>query len=173
MKKTVASIIGTAWISGALFLVAGFPESSLAEVYRWEDDSGVIHFTDTPSDIPAKYRSRKKLIMQGPPASGQPSFSTMGAPTPVPSAPTPPDRHPETQSPSAQPENGSADANQLRSRITAKEKFIEGIDIKRSNILNPMGNRFVSPEDLELYKKYTEELPKDREQLKSIDTAAP
>jgi hypothetical protein len=35
--------------------------------------------------------------------------------------------------------------------------------------VNPLGNRFVTPEDLELYKKYSEELPGDRVRLREIE----
>ena len=64
-------------------------------------------------------------------------------------------------------------AEQLRAKIAAKEQFVEGIDRKRSNIMNPMGNRFVSPEDLELYNKYRQELPQDREHLRELEARLP
>jgi hypothetical protein len=171
MRKKVACLLGTILISGALLVVAGTPETSLADVYRWEDDSGVIHFTDSPSNIPEKYRNRKKMILQGPPDSGQSSLSTMEAsPAAMPGRPSqrvPPSPAPGEQAPPT--EDGSREAEQLRARIAAKEQFIAGIDRKRSHALNPMGNRFVSPEDLELYKKYSDELPKDRERLREIE----
>ncbi len=175
--------MGTVLISGALFLFACPPESSLADIYRWEDDSGVIHFTDTPSNIPEKYRNRRKMILQGPPESGHTSVSTMEAPPPGAPGPAAPDTAAPARSPRVRPpvsneqakppENRSMEADQLRARIAAKEQFIKGVDLKRSRGLNPLGNRFVSPEDLELYKKYSDELPKDREQLKEIETAGP
>jgi len=171
MKKTAACIIGTAMVSGALLLVPGAPGTSLADIYRWEDDSGVVHFTDTPANIPEKYRGRKKMILQGPPESGKPSLSTMGSPAP----PAPPLRTPPLPARDDRDEAARGDereAEQLRLRIAAKEQFIQGIDRKRSHALNPMGNRFVSPEDLELYKKYSEELPKDRDRLREIESGS-
>ena len=165
--------MGTVLISGIFLVVAGTPEISLADIYRWVDDSGVIHFTDSPSNIPEKYRNRKKMILQGPPESGQSSFSTMGAsPSSVPAGPShrvPPSPASVPEEQATPPEDGSRETEQLRARIAAKEQFIAGIDRKRSHALNPMGNRFVSTEDLELYKKYSDELPKDRERLREID----
>ena len=171
MKKTAVSVIGAVVVSGALLILTGAPGTSLADIYRWEDDSGVIHFTDTPANIPEKFRGRRKMILQGPPESGHPSLSTMGAP--VPSAPFPGTPSPAERDDREQPAQfKDKDAEQLRSRIAAKEQFIKGIDLKRSHALNPMGNRFVSPEDLELYRKYSEELPKDRERLREIEAGS-
>jgi hypothetical protein len=36
---------------------AGFAN---AETYRWTDEHGVIHFTDSPDSIPAKFRNKVK-----------------------------------------------------------------------------------------------------------------
>ena len=48
--------IGTWAILGWLFLS---PLLSFAgEMYRWTDDKGVVHFTDDPSQIPAKYHDQ-------------------------------------------------------------------------------------------------------------------
>jgi len=47
------------------------------------------------------------------------------------------------------------------------------VDERQSLSTNPYRNRFVSPEDLELYKKYKEELPADRERLKELESRAP
>jgi hypothetical protein len=44
------------------------------------------------------------------------------------------------------------------------------VDEKQSVATNPYRNRFVSPSDLELYRKYKEELPGDRERLKALDS---
>jgi hypothetical protein len=44
------------------------------------------------------------------------------------------------------------------------------VDEKQSLATNPYRNRFVAPSDLELYRKYQEELPGDRERLKALDS---
>jgi hypothetical protein len=70
------------WLFGGMLAFSPFlaPPAS-ADIYRWEDESGVIHFTDDPSTIPAKYRGKSREILKTPPAAGQPSLSTMDAPS--------------------------------------------------------------------------------------------
>lgn len=173
MGKTTASIFGIAWFFGAIGVFPGSPAGICADIYRWQDDSGVVHFTDTPSRIPEKYRSRKKMIQQGPAEAGRPGVSTVGPPSPPPSV-TPPENPPTPrEGVQADREGPSGQAEQLQAKIAAKQRFIEGIDRKRSNALNPLGNRFVSEEDLELYRKYSEELPRDRQRLKELKAGTP
>jgi len=172
MGRITGFLMRTALLSGGIFLLSpAFPRISHADIFRWVDSGGVVHFTDNPANIPEKYRTGKTMILKSPPSAGQPSVSTLGggAPggpfmtSPPPSEePAPPER-----------EDHSGEAEELRSRIAAKEKFIKGIDLKRSRALHPLGNRFVSPEDLELYRRYSEELPKDRERLREISPSSP
>ena len=61
-------------------------------------------------------------------------------------------------------------AEKLRAKVAAKEQFLRGVDEKQSLATNPYRNRIVSSSDQELYKKYKEELPADREQLKAIES---
>jgi hypothetical protein len=175
MKKTILLYAGNAlFIPLIALLVLSFPRTSFADIYRWEDDSGVIHFTDDPGNIPQKFRSRQTPVIKGPPASGQPGVSTIESPAPQPleSPPLPAiDGTPEASIPDGEDLSGKAEA--LRAKIAAKEQFMESVDQKRSNILNPLGNRFVSPEDLELYGKYKQELPQDRERLREIESRLP
>ena len=163
----------------ALWLIGGFlaffpllARPVFADIFRWEDDSGVIHFTDDISSIPGKYRGKSREIQKTPPEAGKPSLSTMGAP------PAPPDRslapmpaNGETLDRPAIPQDDDAtSAEKLRAKIDAKERFIRAVDEKQSVATNPYRNRFVSPQDLELYQKYKEELPGDRERLKEFDS---
>jgi len=68
------------------------------------------------------------------------------------------------------PEDDDAtQAEKLRAKIDAKERFIRAVDEKQSLATNPYRNRFVSLSDLELYRKYKEELPADRENLKALE----
>ncbi|MCH8157943.1 MAG: TIGR02281 family clan AA aspartic protease, partial [Nitrospinae bacterium] len=52
---------------------------SEAEIYSWKDESGKIHFTDNPANIPAKYRRGEekglRTIKEAPPVTGQSSGS--------------------------------------------------------------------------------------------------
>jgi hypothetical protein len=158
-------------------ILLALPGTSLADIYRWEDEAGVVHFTDDPSGIPERYRRKAQDILKSPPAAGKPSLSTVGPSAPaggVPPAsvePSPPgDSIPlDSLSPSAG--STAAEAEQLRAKVAAKEQFIDAVDRKRSNILNPLGNRFVDPADLDLYRKYQEELPGDRSRLKELEAA--
>ena len=149
-----------------------FVAPSLADIYRWEDESGVIHFTDDRSTIPEKYKGKSREIQKTPPAAGKPSVSTMGAPSSPPGPSFSPSRRTERRSIArCCPQDDDATlAEKLRAKIDAKERFIRGVDEKQSLATNPYRNRVVSPSDLELYRKYKEELPADRERLKALDS---
>jgi len=168
LKAVRAALLPAAAI---LALSLAFVAPALADIYRWEDESGVIHFTDDPSSIPEKYRGQSREILKTPPRAGQPSLSTMGAPSTPPdpySSPRPSDG--ETIDRPLVPQDDDATlAEKLRAKIDAKERFILGVDEKQSLATNPYRNRLVSPPDLELYRKYKEELPRDRERLKALE----
>ncbi len=166
------SILSLPLVLGILVLSAPLVPPAFADIYRWEDDAGVIHFTDDLSSVPAKYRRKAREIQKTPPAAGKPSVSTMGAP-PSPPGPSPPPRpsNGETIVPSSPPkDNDATRAEKLRAKIDAKERFLRAVDEKQSLATNPYRNRFVSPEDLELYRKYKEELPGDRERLRELES---
>lgn len=155
-----------------LALSLSFAAPSPADIYRWEDNAGVIHFTDDPSAVPAKYKGTAREILKSPPAAGQPSVSTMGgaASPPGPSAsPVAAPAERETSPPFPVEDDATA-VEGLRAKIDAKERFLRGVDEKQSLSTNPYRNRFVSPPDLELYRKYKEELPGDRKRLKELES---
>lgn len=55
----------------SLFLCClAFPVNA-ADIYRWVDDQGVVHFTDNPHNIPQKYRQNAAHIKAKEPAPGQ------------------------------------------------------------------------------------------------------
>lgn len=162
----------------AAFAFFGPPATAEADIYRWEDERGVIHFTDNPGAIPENLRGKIRPILKEPPSSGKPSLSNVGSPS-LPS-PSGTDGAPDLSNgplgdavPQPAGDDPARQAEMLRAKIDAKERFIENVDTKRSLILNPMGNRFVSTEDLELYKKYSDELPGDRERLREIESRTP
>jgi hypothetical protein len=96
----------------------------------------------------------------------------MGAP-PTPPGPSlsPGPSKGETHDRPAIPKDDDATlAEKLRAKVDAKERFIRGVEEKRSVATNPYRNRFVSPSDMELYRKYKEELPGDRERLKALES---
>ena len=173
-QKSGLKAMRSALLPAAAFLVLtlAFAAPSPADIYRWEDESGGVHFTDDLSAIPAKHRGKAREIQKTPPAPGKPSVSTMGAPPP-PVAPSisPGPSNGETLVPPATPgDDDATQAEKLRAKIDAKEQFVRDVDEKQSLATKPYRNRFVSPSDLELYRKYKEELPADRENLKALES---
>lgn len=161
-------------VSGLSAFCGPLCPTASAGIYRWEDDSGVVHFTDDISSIPSKYKGKAKEILKTPPPSGQPSLSPMGSPSASPAAPAPSVKTPETaEQPMTPVDDAATQAEKLRAKIEAKEKFIRDVDQKQSLAINPYRNRNVSSPDLDLYRKYKEELPRDQERLKELESAAP
>jgi len=161
------------WLFGGILAFSPIlAPSASADIYRWEDGSGGIHFTDDLSTIPANYRGKAREIQKTPPEAGQPSLSTMGAPSspPGPSFSPGPSNRESLDRPAIPEDDDATVAEKLRAKIDAKERFLRGVDEKQSLATNPYRNRFVSPSDLELYRKYKEELPADREQLKALES---
>lgn len=150
----------------ALLLACARPAA--ADIYRWVDEQGTIHFTDELSNVPPAARNSATLQLREAPDSGG-SLSVVGSP-PLPSA--------GAESPPTSP--GTSDSGsgrdflllrieQLKAKIAAKERHVEAVDRKQSLALNPLRNRFVEEADLELYRKYKEELPADREELRALE----
>ncbi len=162
--------------AAAVALSLLFVVPSLADIYRWEDEGGVIHFTDDLSGVPREYRGKVHEIQKTPPGANQTSVSTMGSPPSTPPGSIPeadPSNVGAPDGPGLPEESDAAAAVKLRAKIDAKERFLRAVDEKRSLSTNPYRNRFVSPEDLELYGKYKEELPRDREHLKALEPRLP
>ncbi len=156
----------------AVLLLAWAAAPAAAEIYRWEDGQGTIHYTDDLTNVPPEQRKNATVIIREPrePASA-----------PSPAAPpdgVPPKKgrmKPANAAPPAAPPPDSAAAlrqeiSQLRARIAAKENLIRAVDEKRSLATNPLRNRVVDPGDLDLYGKYKAELPADREQLRDLES---
>ncbi|MGE5189881.1 MAG: DUF4124 domain-containing protein [Gemmatimonadota bacterium] len=148
-------------LAAALLVLAARP--CAAEIYRWIDDQGTIHFTDELSTVPPAFRGKARVLLREAPVTIVP---------PPPAAAAPPGAGPE---PGAEepPETAAelpTQAEQLRAKIAAKEQLIESVDAKRSLATNPLRNRFVAPSDMELYRKYKAELPGDREHLKELES---
>lgn len=151
-------------LAAALLVLSARPSAS--EIYQWVDDQGTVHFTDELSGVPAASRGKARVLLREAPV-------TIEAPPPGAYAPPP---APAAESASAtQEETGdggdpATQAELLRAKIAAKEQLIESVDRKRSLATNPLRNRFVSPSDMELYRKYEAELPGDRERLKELES---
>jgi Aspartyl protease/Domain of unknown function (DUF4124) len=64
----------------SLGLVLLLPALGVAQVYRWQDERGIVHYTNTLERIPESYRSQLGPL---PPASVSPARSDEIAPSPV------------------------------------------------------------------------------------------
>ena len=153
-----------AFLPAAAILVLSllFAPPSLADIYRWEDESGVIHFTDDLVDHPGEIqgedtRDPENAARGRAPVPFHDGRSLLAVrPVLLPGAP-----NGDTLDRPLLPQDDDATlAEKLRAKIDAKERFIRGVDEKQSRATNPYRNRFVSPSDLELYRKYKDELPR-------------
>lgn len=50
-----------AMIFALLWVVVGPPDLAFAKIYKYTDDQGKTHFTDSPNSIPLKYRKKNSL----------------------------------------------------------------------------------------------------------------
>lgn len=158
-----------------LFFLFLFPAVSRADIYRWEDDQGTIHFTDDASTIPAKYRKNASpLIHEGPSVISpeKPPSSQAGGPATAP-GPSGRDMTPEEAASREEARKAeiSSQVEQQKAKIATKEEYIRAVDQKRSLAVNPLRNRFVDQADLDLYNKYKEELPADQERLRELESS--
>lgn len=154
--------IGAAVFFGAVLLLSA--PGLRADIFRWVDEAGTIHFTDDPFSIPPSQRAKARVVVKERPASPETSAAPPHA-APAEVGPA------EALAPVAnEREELEARIEQLRAKIAAKEQLIERVDAKRSLATNPLRNRFVDPADLELYGKYKAELPADRELLLDLET---
>jgi len=56
-----------------LLLLLSLPALVKAEIYRWVDGRGTVHYTDNPASIPPKYRLKAIILDQGS-TGGQPEI---------------------------------------------------------------------------------------------------
>jgi hypothetical protein len=150
-----------------LFLLCS---TARADIYRWVDDQGTLHFTDDPSTIPAGQKDRAApIIREAPEPAPAPPASSEGGASVHPAQPM--------EEPAVMPAPGESErealarqVEQLQAKIEAKEKLIRQVDEKRSLSTNPYRNRVVDAYDMELYRKYQIELPNDRERLINLES---
>lgn len=151
-------------LAAALLVLSAGPSDS--EIYQWVDDQGTVHFTDELSGVPAPSRGKARVLQREPPITVESPPPEAYAPPPAPA----PEPGPAFQEETGDGGDPATQAELLRAKIAAKEQLIESVDRKRSLATNPLRNRFVSPSDMELYRKYQAELPGDRERLKELES---
>lgn len=173
-------LLGAAWMVGLPQSPAHVPESGAAEVYKWVDDRGVVHFTDSPENIPPKYRQKTDIrrlpstpITQGAPSAPAPPAVSPGAaagqppgrPTPGVPPTTPPGAPPgtTTASSSAQAvEAARGEVRALQDALAQKRKYVELFERSR---------RFgviYSQDEIKKYNDYVSEIPRDEGRLKEL-----
>ena len=158
----------------ACLLLSLSPATSRADIYQWKDNQGTIHFTDDEATIPAKYRKNSsRLIREAPsvisPEKTSPSPGMKQSPLPG-SAAKGAAEEKAAQEASREEELASL-VEQQRAKIAAKEEHIRAVDAKRSLATNPLRNRVVDKADLDLYAKYKDELPEDKERLRELESS--
>ena len=151
-------------LAATLLVLSARPSAS--EIYQWVDDQGTVHFTDELSGVPAASRGKARVLQREAPVSIESPPPEAYAPPPAPAA----EPGPAIQEEIGDVGDPATQAELLRAKIAAKEQLIESVDRKRSLATNPLRNRFVSPADMELYRKYQAELPGDRERLKELES---
>jgi hypothetical protein len=145
---------------------------SRADIYRWEDEAGTVHFTDDLSNVPAALRGKaKRVIREAPRSAEPPSPAPAGQGTgQTPPAPPPsPSREDPAVAAAREREELASQVDQVKAKIAAKEKLIQFVEDRQNLALNPDRRRVLDPGDLELYKKYQEELPQDRLTLQDLE----
>jgi hypothetical protein len=77
------------WGTVLLLLTSGVQ----AAVFEWTDDKGVVHFTDNPERVPAKYRhkARERESISGETSATAPESPQQAVPAPAPPAPVKPE----------------------------------------------------------------------------------
>jgi hypothetical protein len=155
-----------------LALLSLLAADSRADIYRWEDEAGTVHFTDDISNIPAAFRGKAKMVIrEAPRPEGSPPPAPAGQGTGQPPSAPPPAASPEDPAAAAarEREEVASQVEQVKAKIAAKEKLVQFVEDRQNLVLNPDRRRVLDPGDLELYKKYQEELPQDRQTLEDLE----
>lgn len=105
----------TAWRAALVAALVAFGAESRAELYRWTDDEGVVHYATDRDRIPRRYRSQAQVVRSdapvAPPGGPLPPLAGQPTPAPAPSAAEPElPREPESVQEPAQPPEQPAEA---------------------------------------------------------------
>lgn len=100
--------------------------ASLAQIYRWTDEAGRVHFTDNPGSIPADRRDKTRLL--APDTSGSTAPSAGASPPPATAVSPSPATPASDQTPS------------LRQRVQALQDQIEATQQERQQYIEKLKN---------------------------------
>ena len=161
-------------VATLLLLLFLLPAVCRADIYQWKDAQGTIHFTDDISTIPAQYRKKASPLIHEGPSVISPEKSSPDQAGGQGAAPGPFGSDMSAEEAATREEAHKAalasQVEQQKAKIAAKEEHIRAVDQKRSLAVNPLRNRNVDPADMELYDKYKEELPADKERLRELES---
>ncbi|MCL5885242.1 MAG: DUF4124 domain-containing protein [Deltaproteobacteria bacterium] len=150
-----------------------FAADSRADIYKWEDETGAIHFTDDLSNVPAAFRGKATMVIREAPRAAEPTPSVprdQGAGQTRPAPAGAPSREDQAAAAAREKESLASEAEQMKAKIAAKERLIRFVEDRQNLALNPYRSRVVDPGDLELYRKYQAELPEDRRKLEDLES---
>lgn len=146
----------------AICVLAGLVTIAWADTYRWVDDQGVIHFTDNPDRIPAKYHKR----VQETPSPAAPE------PTPQSKTPEPPPQRQLQPPPPDLPGGLSEQAWRSRfSAIRAEIKALQdGLPAKREAIDQLRRKRIIYQrlQDRTAYNAQNEKIGRDEARISEL-----
>lgn len=150
-----------------LAVVAGFTAVAQADTYRWVDDKGIIHFTDNPDRIPAKYLKRVLEI----PSPEAPAPTHEGkAPEPV------PQRQPQTATQGSSSElPGGLSEQAWRSRFSALRAELktlkEELPVKMEALDQFRRKRTIyqRPQDRTAYNQQMDKIERDEARISELE----
>ena len=152
-------------LSTLIFAVVFFLASGAsADLYQWEDEYGTVYITDSMERVPQQYRAKARVYEstpEGPDAPEEPAVQGVASPQPG----------PKEGSYGGRAEEWWIQAFRVRreqiadlgSEIETRQRFVETFEAGRR-----FGQIF-DTDKVEAYKRYKEELPKDRERLKKLE----
>ncbi len=162
-ERSVMKVVSTLVFAFVFLLASG----ASADLYQWEDEEGTVYITDSMERVPQQYRAKARVYESAPAgpteqdAPEQPVSRSVGTPQ------LGPDEslyggHTAEWWRQAFRVRGEQIGN-LGSEIETRQRFVETFEAGRR-----FGQIF-DADKVEDYKRYKEELPKDRERLKKLE----
>jgi hypothetical protein len=154
MKRTLLVLLVLAIPSMALL------QPGHAQIYKWRDDKGVVHFTDDPGSIPEKYQGKAQTA----PVESPPAVSPQPPPSPR-AAPSLPASSPSAKTSDGYRDSAGRDESYWRNRVDQWKKNLTSAQEKEQALrlrYNQLTERVNATKDQgERYK-----LRQERDQLK-------
>lgn len=143
-----------------------------AETYRWVDDKGVVHFTDNPDRIPARYLKRVQELPSVTVPSPSPSATPdQQAPRPVPA----PGGEPPVRQPEGAKQYGGKDETAWRAQFATVRNELkalqEGLPKKREQLAQLRRKRVIyqGAQERVAYNEMKARIDKDEARLVELE----